>query len=635
MVSPNKAQQMPFGVAVLFTLIGGGMSALFLWWIAAAAWVNFAYRPATATVADRRLTAHSGKGGPRYQLEVLLQYHANDEDYSAWLELPRITHQDSGPEAEAVLNQLQVGQEVTCFHDLYKPAAVVLEKNRFIPMVCGLICPSLFLWVGLAGMATSWHKTFPRGVAVETADLLRRLPRRFYAAAAALLAVALAGGVLLWNFGSLLGCFVVVLFLGILAVCVGLGRLAVRYGAVAVASPEKRALPEPPAETPEAPGTLPPPASAWSQPEPVAVDAGDLLPVRLKPTLFSDAFVIGVLWGFCAAVAVTIILANLLTRWLLGEGSGAVTALFAVLGLLVIVPGTVIVVRRFARRQSRLQIELTEHPLPAGGSYRLAVRHPDGEELRRLALELVCEEGSSQGKNSTRAIAFRQAIPLDEPSVPGDVRHGRLDIPASAPSSLKTQHHEITWQLVTGRGRWLSWKLRCPLTVTPAQKADGPAPLLPTRPPRLEEGPVALWLDAEMPVFWPGDALTGGFTIRSAEQGPLRTAELSVLWYTAPPGEQEMGVAHYDEHTAVDGDDLPLYGTRQFQARLPDGPSSYDGKAVIIRWVVRLRLRYVTGDELLRELPFRLGRIGLPQATEAGSRTHQSSDRSRFGRRSR
>src|SRR5262249_30709385 len=74
-----------------------------------------------------------------------------------------------------------------------------------------------------------------------------------------------------------------------------------------------------------------------------------------------------------------------------------------------------------------------------------------------------------------------------------------------------------------------------------------------------------------------------------------------------PPGVVEMGVCHYESHPAVDGNDLPLYSTRTFAARMPDGPLSHEGKAVVIRWVVRLRLRYVNGDEAVTDLPFRLG----------------------------
>ena len=40
---------------------------------------------------------------------------------------------------------------------------------------------------------------------------------------------------------------------------------------------------------------------------------------------------------------------------------------------------------------------------------------------------------------------------------------------------------------------------------------------------------------------------------------------------------------------------------------LPDGPPSYEGPIVKVRWRVRLRLRYADGGEVLDERPFSLG----------------------------
>jgi hypothetical protein len=114
-------------------------------------------------------------------------------------------------------------------------------------------------------------------------------------------------------------------------------------------------------------------------------------------------------------------------------------------------------------------------------------------------------------------------------------------------------------------------------------------------------------VEGDRAIFRPGDTVAGGYAVHGGDAGPLRTAELSVLWYTEPPGTAELGVCHYEEHAAADGDDAPLYGRHSFRARLPGGPPSYDGKEVKLRWAVRLRLRYVSGEEVVRELPFRLG----------------------------
>ena len=80
-----------------------------------------------------------------------------------------------------------------------------------------------------------------------------------------------------------------------------------------------------------------------------------------------------------------------------------------------------------------------------------------------------------------------------------------------------------------------------------------------------------------------------------------------MLWKTEGPGWQDLGVTYYEDRAAAEGDDLPLFGNRRFDVVLPNGPPSYVGTTVKVRWLVRLRLRYAGGGESLRELPFSLG----------------------------
>src|SRR5262245_53153128 len=105
MVSPKRSNEvLPFGVALIFTALGGLGMAFFLGWIAVASWVTFAYRPAQALVVERHLHRHPGsKGGGYYQLQVLLEYRVAGEDYRSWVELPQSTRKSTGPEADAVL----------------------------------------------------------------------------------------------------------------------------------------------------------------------------------------------------------------------------------------------------------------------------------------------------------------------------------------------------------------------------------------------------------------------------------------------------------------------------------------------------------------------------------------------------
>src|SRR5262249_33505300 len=131
-----------------------------------------------------------------FRLQAQLQYRVAGQDYERWVELPQRRDGDSGPEAEVVLNQLDVGQQVTCFYDPRDPAAGMVLDNHFEwIMLAPLSAPLIFVVVGVVGMAWTWRKTFPRGLFVETADLLSRLPRRFYKAAggALLLVIGVIG----------------------------------------------------------------------------------------------------------------------------------------------------------------------------------------------------------------------------------------------------------------------------------------------------------------------------------------------------------------------------------------------------------------------------------------------------------
>jgi hypothetical protein len=617
MAARKQTNPMPFPVALIFTTIGAALLVVLLWaFVGPRLWSALVYRPTTATVVDKRLGVVRGKG-IRYALKVQLAYQVEGEDREAWVSLPRTTRQKEGLEAEAVLGQLAVGEEVDCYYDPFRhSASVVLDKpNLEWGMAYAVLFPCLFLLVGIVGMASSWRRTFPRGVAVATAELFRRLPWRFYAATAGLLLIVGGCWLTLWARSVALGGLALLVILAAIGGGIAVGSLALRYGAVALSSPEQRAVRSREAEATPGPGLTVPPDGSWNLAEPVATDRGARLPVRLRPDLFGDAVVGGCLLGLIPAIALIVLTGPLLRRW--REEAPPGLARMAPAGAIILVGAVVglLLTWRLMRRQGRLTIELSDHPLRTGQSYRLAVSYPDPVVLRRAWLELVAEEGSGQGKGSSQHKAIRQPIVLDAPTDLGETRHGRLQVPANAPASFKLPHHQIKWYLTAGVGRWYRWKVRYPVAVVRPAPEEAPPLSARPQPLRLDDGPVALWIDRKTVVVPPRATLTGGYTIRPADTGPLRSAELSVLWYTAAPGHTEMGVYCYQEHTAFDGNDQALYGHRSFHAQLPDGPFSYEGKVVKIRWAVRLRLRYVSGEERVRELPFYLGAVGAGGTT--------------------
>lgn len=611
----TKSPEMSLAVALFFTLGSGTALVAFLWvWIVPAAWVQFTYSPVEATVIETRLGSRGGvKGGRHYYLEALLAYEVEGQEYRGWVELPLIAYEKTGPKAEAVLGQLQDGQTVTAFYDPLRPAAgLVLDRDclewRMIP---GLLCPSLVLLFGVGCVIGSWRRTFPRGVAAETADLLGRLPRRFYLAAAGLAAcaaVALAGVAFLGP--DLLGGWITLLVIGVaVAGAIVLFRRVVRYGAVAFVSPERRAA-EQGAAPPAASASPPEPSlSSWNRAEPIRVDPGQHLRVRLQMNWFSATPVVALYIILGGGLAGVIILGKLAQPWLTGLAPSAQTAVRAA-GFALVLGGVVLLGWRLLRRLRALAVEVSRHPLHTGAGYRLRAAHPDAKALARLRMELVCEERTFEGKSTRTAVPYRRLVAFDESAEGGTARAGHLDIPAGLPPTFKLDHHEVRWGLVASIGRWFRWKVSFPLWIESAAAAEAPSG--PPETERLDDGPVSIWISDSVPAFAPGAHLRGGYAIRPRDGSALRTAELSVLWYTGPPGAVELGVCHYREHRAVEENDLPLCDTRRFEARLPDGPPSYDGKAVAIRWAVRLRLRYADGEELVRELQFRLGALRAP-----------------------
>src|SRR5262249_35608589 len=122
------------------------------------------------------------------------------------------------------------------------------------------------------------------------------------------------------------------------------------------------------------------------------------------------------------------------------------------------------VIRR--RRQRRLVVELSTHPLQGGEQYQVALVLPDPTERHKIQMELVCEEVCDKGN---RVILVSQAVAFDEPANPTGARLGRFTVPANAPTSLTMEYHGIFWYLKAGwkeRGRWK--KLNFPVQVEPA-----------------------------------------------------------------------------------------------------------------------------------------------------------------------
>lgn len=130
---------------VLFVLAGFfGLSLI-------ATWVTFAYREGRGVVQDKGLYSIRPMAG--YKLKVLLSRRVGDEHYRDWVEMrdSKVTLAQSRPQADAVLNQVQIGQDLNCYYDPLNPAQVRLESApAYVIFMCSLAGPLFTLFILLA-----------------------------------------------------------------------------------------------------------------------------------------------------------------------------------------------------------------------------------------------------------------------------------------------------------------------------------------------------------------------------------------------------------------------------------------------------------------------------------------------------
>lgn len=137
---------------------------------------------------------------------------------------------------------------------------------------------------------------------------------------------------------------------------------------------------------------------------------------------------------------------------------------------------------------------------------------------------------------------------------------------------------------------------------------------------------IRIVLDSPTAVYQPGDQLSGRFMIDGTQMRTVRAAELSVLWYTAGKGEEDLAVHHFERLTDDSSRPLDLRVPHRFSTVLPPSPLSYDGNIVKMCWCVRVRLFMPQMPETVAELPFRLGTVTKFGPIETEPETHPAGD---------
>lgn len=124
---------------------------------------------------------------------------------------------------------------------------------------------------------------------------------------------------------------------------------------------------------------------------------------------------------------------------------------------------------------------------------------------------------------------------------------------------------------------------------------------------------IRIMFDSPNARFQPGDRLAGRYTVEGTPLGIARAVELSVLWYTAGKGEEDMVVHHFERIVDEPARPLDLRVPRRFATFMPASPLSYDGVILKVCWCVRIRVFLTQGQETVTEMPFTFGNVPAGQ----------------------
>jgi hypothetical protein len=107
----------------------------------------------------------------------------------------------------------------------------------------------------------------------------------------------------------------------------------------------------------------------------------------------------------------------------------------------------------------------------------------------------------------------------------------------------------------------------------------------------------------------PGETLAGSYYVQNIGGDDIQAVECSVLWYTTGKGSEDFGVHKFWRYDIENGDWIDPRRPGRFSTVLPKTPLSYPGVIVKILWIVRVRVFLLNGQEIVEDLPFRLGKI--------------------------
>jgi hypothetical protein len=500
---PPPARQPAGCIFGAFFFLGLALFAFFAWgMVLPGLRARFFFVETRCTVLDKRLFENDDTWRP----ELQIKYTVNGREYGGWTYDAAGSFRGGRPAQQAVLDGFVKGHQYPCWYDPADPRKAVLDRSLDASM---LIClfPLAFVAVGAGGVMYSRRRGTDR-----SADKAQEEPwsaalgnslgaAGIVAAVGFVLTLLLAFGLFFalglagapaWAVGA--GFFGP--FLVFTIVLVRLGRQALSILAQRLPTPERRAAQVARVEDRQATATSEGHAPAVAAadlaaalPEgdwptvprpPTATEKATTLAVRLQPEGVPAGCALGCLavvtlaWlAFAVPHFITAVQDQL--RGQANRGAMVLPTVFLAIGVAML-GGVVLFLARW--RAGRVALELSAHPLQAGGRYELwAVQQEGRVPVRQVHIRLYCQESATyrQGTStstSTREVCSREVlIPGLDPGCDDLTQGVRCDfvVPPSAMHSFEAKHNKIAWKLeLRGRvGRW-PLRLKFPVIVYPA-----------------------------------------------------------------------------------------------------------------------------------------------------------------------
>lgn len=130
----------------------------------------------------------------------------------------------------------------------------------------------------------------------------------------------------------------------------------------------------------------------------------------------------------------------------------------------------------------------------------------------------------------------------------------------------------------------------------------------------MNEPLVTIRFDGNGRVYYPGETLSGDYTLDGIDLAEVRSIEVSVLWYTEGKGDENLAVHDFRRVAVEEGCAIDPGWPIRFRTTLPNSPLSYEGVIIKVRWCVRVRVFLPRGREVVGQQRFRLGNVPAAKA---------------------